>query len=133
MLALEQLTARTSALPGKFCRLDADADLGGLDERMANELYRIAQEAVSNAVKHADCHHIEIGLATVDNVLSLTVKDDGIGLQQDPRSHAGMGLQIMRYRASRIHGSLEFRQVEKFGTTVVCTCVIGQRIDKNDE
>jgi signal transduction histidine kinase len=88
---------------------------------LATHLYRIAQEAVNNAVKHGKARKILIRLAPEGkNAATLLVRDDGVGFDQNASS-AGMGLGIMRYRASVIAASLEVNSTPKGRTEVRCT------------
>jgi two-component system CheB/CheR fusion protein len=82
-------------------------------------LYRIAQEAINNAVKHSGASHVEIRLSTADNGLELEIRDDGLGIKAKPGRAGGMGLHIMDYRARTIGGNLEIRDTGA-GTTVSC-------------
>jgi signal transduction histidine kinase len=91
------------------------------DHSVAIHLYRIAQEAVGNAVKHAKARRIEIRLAVGGNTLALAVSDDGIGIRGTPARKKGMGLRIMGYRAGVIGGSLAVQRAAAGGTTVACT------------
>ncbi len=75
--------------------------------RWPNHLYRLAQEAVTNAIKHGQAKNIVIGLAVVKGGGVLTVRDDGCGFEVASRSQSGLGLRIMNYRAKMIGGSLE--------------------------
>jgi signal transduction histidine kinase len=84
-------------------------------------LYRIAQEAVSNAFKHACAKNICIVLSAVDNRVTLTVSDNGTGFSSVFKNSAGMGLHIMQYRARMIGASLDIGPGLAGGTTVVCS------------
>ncbi len=98
--------------PQEFPRLACD------DE---DHLFRIAQEAVSNAVAHARAARVEIGLAVADGRAVLTVRDDGVGLPECPPDGRGMGLHTMAYRARLIGASLEVRRRAARGTIVICS------------
>jgi signal transduction histidine kinase len=88
------------------------------------QLYRIAQEAVTNAVKHASPGRIAITLSCGPNRrLTLTVRDDGVGRQAAGRSAGGLGLRIMAYRASMIGATLSIDDAEDGGTMVTCSLV----------
>lgn len=89
------------------------------DGRVANQLYRIAQEAVANAVKHAEADTIQIDLTVTSGVTQLRIRDNGVGMRAAARGE-GLGLGIMRYRAASIGGRLSIRSVEGGGTTVTC-------------
>ena len=94
------------------------------DPAAATHVYRIAQEAVHNAVKHGKPARIVIGLTARNGRARLSITDDGSGLPSNPGPGAGMGLEIMRYRASVLCGTLEVRALqasEGHGTTVSCT------------
>jgi signal transduction histidine kinase len=84
-------------------------------------MYRIAQEAVNNGVKHGNCSAISIGLGAVDDEVTLTVKDDGAGFPDSVDPKGGMGLSIMNYRASLIRASLDIRRGVGGGTIVICS------------
>ncbi len=86
------------------------------------QLYRIAQEAVTNAVKHARAGRIAITLTCGPNRrLTLTVRDDGVGRQAAGRSAGGLGLRIMAYRARMIGATLSIDDAETGGTMVACS------------
>ena len=89
------------------------------DHHAAYHLYRIAQEAVHNAIQHARAKNISITLTRLDHRFRLVVKDDGVGLPQVPRK-AGMGLNNMRTRARIIGGRLEITRRRLGGTAVTC-------------
>jgi len=86
------------------------------DVRVATHLYHIAQEAVNNAIRHAKPTRLSVSLTRG----ALTIEDDGIGLPNVSDKQAGLGLQIMGYRANMVGGSLELRRGGERGGTVVC-------------
>ena len=86
---------------------------------MAAQLYRIAQEAVRNAVEHGAAREVLIQLMFGHRDMLLTVQDDGEGFDTKTNGH-GMGLRIMRYRAQCIGGSCEVHTGASKGTTVYC-------------
>lgn len=132
--ALEELAASTSKLTGIPCSfLESGPDLA-LSSSAAIHLFRIAQEAVSNAVKHAHARTIVIALDTADGSSSLRVSDDGNGFLQPVDGRRGMGLNIMRYRARMISAELEIQPNVPSGTTVTC-CFIqdAERQTRNHE
>ncbi len=92
------------------------------DNSIATHLYRIAQEAVNNAVRHGEADHIRILLATGDEQIRLQVRDDGTGFHTDETDEEdGMGVHIMNYRARIIGGTLEINSTPEEGTVVTCT------------
>jgi PAS domain S-box-containing protein len=95
-----------------------------LSAELANHLYRIAQEAVRNAVRHGQARTIRLHLTTGRAKVSLAITDDGSGLPTQAMDATGMGLKIMRYRARMLGGEVHFERVEPTGTRVVCECPI---------
>jgi len=87
----------------------------------ANHLYRIAQEALNNAVKHGKPTRTCIRLATRRDRITLAVRDNGAGIRRNAGRARGMGLQIMQYRADAIGGSLRVHSSPGGGTEVLCT------------
>lgn len=106
-----------AAGPRCFCHFPKAVRIA--DHKSANHLYRIAQEAVQNAVKHADAKNISITLARQNRRVTLIVKDDGKGLPSKLKT-TGMGLDNMRTRAALIGGTLEIRRRKHGGTAVTC-------------
>jgi len=89
------------------------------DPGTANHLFRIAQEAVNNAVKHASPQRIDICLQAADATGCLTIKDNGRGISS-AASGRGSGLDIMRHRAAAIGGSLRVSADPGGGTVMTC-------------
>ena len=102
------------------CRFLAKGTVPVADQGSAIHLYRIAQEAVSNAIRHGKARRIRIQLGTEDGRVGLTVRDDGIGIPRKLPRQKGMGLPIMQYRAEVMGGSLAVQRKPGGGTTVVC-------------
>ncbi len=101
-------------------------DLPALGNARAAHLYRITQEAVSNALRHGEAEHIEIRVARVEGQWRLTVTDDGVGVPEKGLSDGGgLGMRSMAYRAAVIGGTLEVRRAMaagvRPGTVVGCT------------
>lgn len=86
----------------------------------AIHLYRIAQEAINNAIKHSKAGHIVIRLDQDEGAIKLSVSDDGVGLPENARNGRGMGLRIMAYRASMIGASFNVERVVPHGTRMLC-------------
>jgi signal transduction histidine kinase len=91
------------------------------DNTTATHLYRIAQEAVNNAVRHGAADHVKISLAAGDEQIRLQIRDDGTGFEEDDITDAGMGVHIMNYRARIIGGTLDLNSTLGEGTVVTCT------------
>jgi signal transduction histidine kinase len=90
------------------------------DSTVATHLYRIAQEAVRNAIKHGHVSRIAIELSAVGSGLTLSIKDDGIGLPESLPENRGLGLRIMSSRAGMIGASLSVNNDPTGGTLVTC-------------
>jgi|GEM_PF-1703832 len=125
--ALDELSTRTSQMFRIDCRCKCPPSIE-MDNTTATHLYRIAQESVTNAVKHGLAREIDIELSTNPLHTVLSVKDQGKGKgkgkgidELNPRRQ-GMGLRIMKYRADMIGGILDInRNQSGIGTTVLCT------------
>lgn len=120
--ALSDLAQLTSRLTGAEIVVRDDAEVMVDNPEAAMHLYRIAQEAVGNAVRHGKARQVVIRLAArkPDGVV-LTVEDNGSGMKERHSSKAaGMGLRTMRYRAQALDGTLEIKTAAKTGTVVQC-------------
>ncbi len=92
------------------------------DVNVATHLYRIAQEAITNAVRHGKAGHINLRLDSTPDEIVLTVIDDGIGLPENARNGDGLGLRIMAYRSSMIGATFNIKRASSLGgTRVICT------------
>src|SRR5439155_11926904 len=116
--ALSELAFNVQSLFNVGCRFDCQSPVALADNSKAVHVYRIAQEAVNNALKHARAKHIGITLSQTNGRVALTVNDDGVGLPAEAAQRAGMGLNIMAYRARMIGGSLEVQRGGRGGTVV---------------
>jgi len=118
------LRARVSALEERLANLitsfEADPDLDlRLGSGVEHALYRIAQEALTNVVKHATARAVAVSLRRIDNVTVLEIADDGAGFDQDqPGCQTGFGLRGMAERAAEIGARLDVRSRPGKGTTV---------------
>jgi signal transduction histidine kinase len=91
------------------------------DHAVAIHFYRIAQEAISNAIKHGKAKKILLQVAERDGGFHLNIQDDGIGFTTPHPAHNGMGMHIMNYRARTIGATLEVHHGERRGTTITCS------------
>jgi len=99
----------------------ADSSSLPISAPVAAQLYRIAQEALRNAVEHGAAHGVQIDLGFDDHDLVLTIQDDGTGFEANGNGNGGgMGLRIMRYRAQCIGGSCNVESNLAKGTVVSC-------------
>lgn len=116
--ALHELAARSSSsIP---CRLRCEQKVPITDNGVALHLYRIAQEAVTNALKHSAANSITVSLRMRQNVLSLSVADDGCGLPGSDFSTKGMGVRLMKYRADVIGADFAIGPRKNHGTRMTC-------------
>ncbi len=121
MSALQRLVATTHRVFGIFCTFRCDKPVLVGDASTAVHLYRIAQEAVTNAIRHGKATHILIELRADPSRATLLIENDGRGFPKKVPKNKGMGLQVMGYRAEVIGGILEVRRGPDGGTRVTCT------------
>lgn len=121
MQALEELTTISGDLFRVSCRFECDSPVIIRDAVTSGHLYRISQEAISNAVKHGKAKNITVQLETLEDGIALNIKDDGSGLPDSAARGKGMGLHIMAHRASIIKGKFDARRAPSGGTLVSCT------------
>ena len=119
--ALEDLARMTCERCSIDCRFSAEGAIHTLDNIVATHLFRIAQEAVNNAVKHSRADQIRITLESSSEDVELLVEDDGRGIDQEQMDQfSGMGLRIMRYRANLIGASFQLGGNPGEGTNLRC-------------
>jgi signal transduction histidine kinase len=118
--ALEDLAANTSRLHDVECIFEPEAEILVPDREMSTNLYRIAQEATSNAVRHGHATEITIDLAINESQVTLSVQDNGVGIGSAEPTATGMGLRSMSYRASVLNGTIEIGALPEGGTLVRC-------------
>ncbi len=122
--ALAQLATSTQRLFNIQCLFEYDMPFV-LDSSEAVHLFRIAQEAVDNAVKHGRATQIRILCETSNGSIQLMVEDNGVGLAKGFERRHGMGISNMTYRAKSLGGSLKVARGRSRGTVV--TCLIPER------
>ena len=122
---LVRLVDRTERID---CSFQGDDSLHVADNYIATHLFRIAQEAVTNAVKHSRASRIRVSLEKVNANVVLRVIDNGVGIEDKDFSPVGLGLRIMRYRSNSIGGSFAINQTEDGGTEIVCSVFAGRRL-----
>jgi PAS domain S-box-containing protein len=121
MAALQELAENSGKLFQISCEFRLDGCVAVDDNAVATHLYRIAQEAVTNAVKHGRAKEVVIRLAESEDKCILTITDDGLGLPETPAKDRGTGLRIMKYRAATIGASLKVCRAGGRGTCVSCS------------
>lgn len=119
VVALEALAQSVTRLHRINCTFRFEGDAGAEDDRVVVHLYRIAQEAISNALKHGKARNIAICLEERSDGMTLRITDDGVGIDENPQK-SGMGLAVMRYRAALSGGELTVDRLEDGGTRISC-------------
>jgi two-component system sensor kinase FixL len=121
MTALAELARQTTEMHGIPCGFECPSPVEIDNDTEATHLYRIAQEAVSNATRHAKPSAIWIRLEQEDGRLILEVQDTGIGLQAAVNSGRGVGLRLMEHRCAMIGGNFAIDPRQEGGTCIVCS------------
>lgn len=120
MQALEDLAESAKRMFPISSEFRCDAPVVVADIAVAEQLYRIAQEATTNAVKHGHASSLVISLEAEEDGMSMTITDDGIGFVVSARGQDGMGIRIMSKRASLVGGQLSIVSSPGKGTFVHC-------------
>ena len=129
-LALEALTQSVSRLHRLTCTFELIGRETAGHKEVSTHLYRIAQEAISNAIKHGKARDIAIQLETRGNWVTLRVTDDGVGIPTNlPRR--GMGMAVMQYRARVSGGELVVDRLPGGGTRISCRAPISASQDES--
>jgi two-component system, LuxR family, sensor kinase FixL len=127
--ALDLLATQSSKYLGVVCRTALSCRPPKLGEAAIAHLYRIAQEAITNAVRHGHATVIELSCRCNESALVLRVADNGSGLKQRADDGEGLGLRLMSYRAHAIGGEVTIANREEGGTLVTCTCMLRELAD----
>ncbi len=127
MTALQQLADRMQTANGPRCTCNIPQPVGISDHAVASQLYRIAQEAVQNALKHAGAKKITIELKRRNGGVTLSVADDGVGMKRTGARPRGMGLSNMSRRARLIGGTLEIKNADGGGIAVTCRLPVAEK------
>jgi signal transduction histidine kinase len=122
-MAVRELASNLGQRFGIPCLVECPEPLPRLGESTGIHLYRIIQEAVTNAAKHSRTGQVVIHLGLKEGELCVSVSDDGVGIDHAGRNPLGMGLNIMEYRARMIGADLKITRREPRGTRV--RCVVG--------
>jgi len=118
--ALNELATNTEKIFHVSSKIEFDEPVAIQDHATATHLFRIAQEAVSNAIKHGKASRLVIGLHKARGRVILQVSDNGSGFPRQPANSRGMGLRIMQSRASMIGGTMAIERNEGGGIDVTC-------------
>jgi len=120
--ALSDLAALSESLYGIECRFTAIGPLAMLNKEAAMHLFRIAQEAVSNAVRHGRATRVEIAAGMGVGCFNLSISDDGEGLEATDYGGDGLGFKTMAYRADLLNGSFSIKnRSDVRGVVVACS------------
>ncbi len=131
--ALAELAKSINSNEKISCEFECNGEVTIPNNTTATHLYRIAQEAVNNALRHGSAERIRILLALQDDRVVLEVSDNGVGLDneaviQGDVLNKGMGMRTMEYRASLIGGRLQILQLHEGGTLVRCEVSKGSNL-----
>lgn len=116
--ALAAVVDRADASGQAAARFSLQGDAAGVPAPIANELLRIGEEALANALRHASPHHVLTSLQVTPNAVRLVVEDDGAGIDSADTNDSGYGLLGMRERAARLGGTLSIESQPGEGTRV---------------
>jgi PAS domain S-box-containing protein len=119
--ALRDLAIKVQSSMQRNCHVTCRDPVEEVEDATALHLFRIAQEAVNNAVRHSTGKQIRIELDTIDGTTKLAIHDNGTGMPPPKSRGKGMGVSVMQYRARMIGGSLEIKSSSS-GTSVICRC-----------
>lgn len=120
MEALQDLFREVCGPRGLDCTASSPDGLS-IPAETATGLYRVIREALNNAALHGHATSAEVRFRTEGDRLVVEVEDDGVGLEQSEQRREGLGLKIMRHRASLMNGELSIESLPEGGTRVVCT------------
>ena len=127
--SLEELASSTHMPPTILCRFECPLPVIVSDNSAATHLYRIAQEAVNNALRHSQASEIVLSLKQNGKEIVLEVLDDGIGIEEsysriaEAKKDHGMGMRTMQYRAGILGGTLQIERRKTGGTSVRCVAL----------
>lgn len=122
---LKELATNVKRLFDVTCAFSAKGTLPPISQNVTAQIYKIVQEAVSNAIKHGKARHVSIDIHARPEQLVVTVKNDGLPFTPPPATSKRMGLKIMDYRANTINATLNIEPAEKGGTLVTCAVSVG--------
>lgn len=122
MAALEELAKGTERIFRVSCPFRCEKPVQVPDNKVATQLFRIAQEAVANAIKHSHAERIEVSLSEDDAQVHMSIRDNGVGIPDNVSGKStGMGLLTMTHRARMMGGTLAVEHDDFGGTVVRCS------------
>lgn len=121
--ALTELTGSVEKFFQVKCELKCDPTIDLKGSKAAIHVFRIAQEAINNAIRHGKATKVRVELTADGDLITLSIRDNGCGISEQNKNGdtGGMGMRVMNYRAGVIGGSLEIRNAEGGGTVVLCS------------
>lgn len=121
MAAFQELAGNITKGARTLCVFECASPVLIHDDAVATHLYRIAQEAIRNAIQHGKARRIGISLSERHGLLTLAVEDDGLGFPEGGPASNGLGVQIMRQRMAMIGGTFAIEPAPTGGTIVTCS------------
>jgi two-component system sensor kinase FixL len=122
--AMENLVCHLQRTFNISCNLVCNTAIPPLEPNVVTQLYKITQEAVTNAIKHAKAKEVEIHLRNGGDLLSLSIRNDGLPFPEVVDGNTGIGLRIMSYRADLVGATFEIKPGERHGAVVTCNLPI---------
>jgi PAS domain S-box-containing protein len=119
--ALQRLAAETQNLFDVRCQFHCPDPEVKIEPRTGAALYRLAQEAIHNAIAHGDTRRIDVTVSVEGGRCCLRIRDWGIGFEVEKANRSGIGLRVMDYRARSIGGALRITSHPGEGTEVLCS------------
>lgn len=119
--ALQEFCANSTKQFRVDCAFHGENQVALAENGVATHLYRIAQEAVRNAVHHGRARHIAVHLRAVQNQVVLRISDDGVGVPPPDARGAGLGLRIMEHRARMVGATFTIEAPPGGGTLIACS------------
>jgi signal transduction histidine kinase len=133
MVAFEELASKITRGSKITCVFECDPPVLLRDAPTTTHLYRIAQEAISNAIRHGKAKRIGISLSERNGTVTLTIEDDGVGMSEAWQKGQGLGTRIMSHRATMIGGVVAIEPNATGGTLVRCSFPTRPESPKTDE
>jgi signal transduction histidine kinase len=124
--AVQWLTEGFRKRTGISVSLTAHANIPLKNKTIELVAYRVAQEALTNASKHASCKNVRVDISDAEGVLTLEISDDGVGVStEDQRKPKAFGLRGLQERAQTVGGWLDISSIEGKGTTIILSVPLG--------
>jgi len=119
--ALREMASNLNKLSKVKCYFETEGSVVVRDASTATHLYRIAQEAVTNAIRHGKASRIDMSVVNRGAQIVLAIEDDGVGLPENWQTSNGLGTRIMAHRATMIGASFSIEPNATGGTLVQCS------------